>query len=47
MMADYVVRKGVNDPAELRKFKTGGYRFSKGDSDDHTLVFLRKEQKAS
>lgn len=46
MMADYVVRKAVTDPAELRKFRTGGYRFSKGDSDDRTLVFLRKEPKA-
>lgn len=43
MMADYVVRHGVTDPADLRKFKTGGYRFSKGDSDDANLVFLRKE----
>lgn len=43
MMADYIVRNGVTDPAELRKFKTGGYRFSKKDSDDGTLVFLRKE----
>ena len=44
MMADFVVRNGVTDPAELKKFKTAGYRFSKGDSDDATLVFLRKEK---
>lgn len=43
MMADYIVRNGVTDPVELRKFKTAGYRFSKKDSDDKTLVFLRKE----
>ncbi|MFT6864558.1 MAG: cytoplasmic iron level regulating protein YaaA (DUF328/UPF0246 family) [Akkermansiaceae bacterium] len=43
MMADFIVRKGVTDPTELRKFKTAGYRFSKKDSDDATLVFLRKE----
>ncbi len=44
MMADFIVRNGVTDPKELQKFKTGGYRFSKKDSDDdETLVFLRKE----
>lgn len=44
MMADFVIRKGITDPADLRKFRTGGYRFSKGDSDDSSLVFLRKEK---
>ena len=43
MMADYIVRNGVTDPKELQKFKTAGYRFSKKESDDSTLVFLRKE----
>lgn len=43
MMADEIVRKSLNDPAELRKFRAAGYRFSKGDSDSRTLVFLRKE----
>jgi cytoplasmic iron level regulating protein YaaA (DUF328/UPF0246 family) len=44
MMADFVVRNGVTDPSELKKFKTAGYRFSKRDSDASTLVFLRKEK---
>lgn len=43
MMADFIVRNGVTDPGELRNFKTAGYRYSKKDSDDTTLVFLRKE----
>lgn len=43
MMADYIVRNEVTDPQVLQKFKTAGYRFSKADSDDATLVFLRKE----
>jgi len=43
MMADYIVRNGITDPKDLQKFKTVGYRFSKKDSDDSTLVFLRKE----
>jgi cytoplasmic iron level regulating protein YaaA (DUF328/UPF0246 family) len=42
-MADYIVRNGVTDPKELQKFKTAGYRFSKKESDNSTLVFLRKE----
>lgn len=43
MMADYIVRNDITDPKALQKFKTAGYRFSKKDSDDSTLVFLRKE----
>lgn len=43
MMADYIVRNGITDPKELKKFKTAGYRFSKEDSDNHTLVFLRAQ----
>lgn len=44
MMADFIVRNGVTDPAELKKFKTAGYKFSKADSTEGQLVFLRKEQ---
>ncbi|MEN8693986.1 MAG: peroxide stress protein YaaA [Akkermansiaceae bacterium] len=43
MMADFIVRKGVTDPKELKKFKTAGYKFSKGDSTDEQLVFTRAE----
>ena len=43
MMADFIVRKGITDAKDLKKFKTAGYRFSKNDSDEKTLVFLRKE----
>ena len=45
MMADFIVREGITDPEDLKKFKTGGYRFSKKDSSEDTLVFLRKEKK--
>ncbi|MGJ8695510.1 MAG: peroxide stress protein YaaA [Verrucomicrobiaceae bacterium] len=45
MMADYIVRKGILDPKELKKFKTGGYRFSAKDSTATELVFLRAEKK--
>ena len=44
MMADYIVRNGITDPADLKGFKTAGYRFSKKESSDGSLVFLRKEQ---
>lgn len=43
MMADFIVRNTVTDPADLKKFKTAGYQFSKADSTDDQLVFLRKE----
>ena len=44
MMADFVVRKRITDPTDLKKFKTAGYQFSKGDSSDMQLVFTRAEQ---
>jgi len=43
MMADFIVRNDITDPKALQKFKAAGYRFSKKDSDEKTLVFLRKE----
>lgn len=43
MMADFIVRNGIIDPAELKKFKTAGYKLSKGDSTDEQLVFTRVE----
>ncbi len=42
MMADFVVRNGVLDADCLRDFNGGGYRFSKKESSDRELVFLRK-----
>ncbi|MDB4142686.1 peroxide stress protein YaaA, partial [Akkermansiaceae bacterium] len=44
MMADYIVRNGIQDPADLKKFTTAGYRLSKGDSSEKEFVFTRKEQ---
>ena len=43
MMADHIIRNGVTSPKDLQKFKTAGYRYSKQDSDESKLVFLRKE----
>ncbi|HBF17435.1 MAG TPA: hypothetical protein DDW37_07350, partial [Verrucomicrobiales bacterium] len=43
MMADHIIRSGVTSPKDLQRFKTAGYRYSKQDSDESNLVFLRKE----
>lgn len=45
MMADYIIQNQIDDTAGLKKFKTAGYKFSKKDSTDTELVFLREEQK--
>ena len=44
MMADFIVREGIQEAGDLKKFKTAGYKYSAGDSDGSKLVFLRKEQ---
>lgn len=43
MMADYIIRNKITDVAGLKKFNTAGYKFSKSESTDIELVFLRKE----
>lgn len=45
MMADYIIRNKITNIAGLKKFNTAGYKFSKADSDEKQLVFLRKEIK--
>lgn len=45
MMADYIIRNNITDVAGLKKFKTAGYKFSKAESTDDQLVFMREEQK--
>ncbi len=44
MMADHIIRNKITNIAGLKKFKTAGYKFSKADSTDTQLVFLRKEK---
>jgi cytoplasmic iron level regulating protein YaaA (DUF328/UPF0246 family) len=44
MMANFIIRQQIKDPAGLRKFNVGGYRFDKASSDDEKPVFLRDEQ---
>jgi cytoplasmic iron level regulating protein YaaA (DUF328/UPF0246 family) len=44
MMADFIVREGIQEPGELKEFKTAGYKYSAKESGGGELVFLRKEQ---
>ena len=44
MMANWIIENKVKDPAALKNFKVGGYKFVKSESDEKILVFFRKEQ---
>lgn len=43
MMASFIVRERVDEPAGLRDFRGGGYRFRAKDSDERRFVFTRKQ----
>ena len=43
MMADYILRNRIESPAGIKKFKQGGYRFSKQLSDDKQWTFERPQ----
>lgn len=43
MMADYIIRNRVERPEDIKKFKLGGYRFSKTLSDDMQWTFERPQ----
>jgi len=43
-LADFIVREGIQEAEDLKEFTTAGYKFSKKDSSESDLVFLRKEQ---
>jgi len=43
MMTDYILRNRIEKPAAIKKFKTGGYKFSKNDSDDSQWTFVRPQ----
>ncbi|MEM1112542.1 MAG: peroxide stress protein YaaA [Pseudomonadota bacterium] len=40
-MARYIIDKGINEPAALKKFRVDGYRFNKAESTARELVFTR------
>ena len=39
MMADFIVREGIQEAKDLKKFKTSGYKYSAGESEGSNLVF--------
>ena len=43
MMADYILRNRIEKPEDIKKFKEGGYRFSKELSDDKQWTFERPQ----
>jgi cytoplasmic iron level regulating protein YaaA (DUF328/UPF0246 family) len=43
MMADYILRNRIEKPEDIKKFKAGGYRFSKALSDDRQWTFERPQ----
>ena len=43
MMADYIIRNRIEKPADLKKFKEGGYKFSRALSDDTQWTFERPQ----
>ena len=43
MMADYIIRNRIEEPAGIKKFRKAGYRFSKDLSDDRQWTFERPQ----
>ena len=41
VMARYIIQKGLNEPAGLKRFKGDGYYYSKEHSEGNNWVFLR------
>jgi len=44
MMANYIIRKQITDPKQLKKFKVAGYKYDKSLSTDTDYTFVRAEQ---
>lgn len=47
MMARWAIQNRVDDPAELRKFDLGGYRFEADGSSEDELLFTRPQPVAA
>ena len=43
MMADYILRNRIEKAEDIKKFKVGGYKFSKADSKDNHWIFVRQQ----
>ena len=44
LMAAWVIKKGIKDPAKLKNFDVAGYRFCAEESKAEKPVFRRQEQ---
>lgn len=40
-MARFIIDKQINEPAQLKKFRTDGYRYNKAESTAREMVFTR------
>ncbi len=43
MMTDYILRNRIENPEDMKKFKEGGYKYAKADSDDKQWTFVRPQ----
>ena len=43
MMADYILRNRIENANDIKKFRAGGYRFSRDLSDDGQWTFVRPQ----
>ncbi|MBT5559437.1 MAG: peroxide stress protein YaaA, partial [Proteobacteria bacterium] len=43
LMAAWLTTNRITDPAKLSQFDLAGYKYSKQDSSDDQLIFLRDE----
>ena len=44
LMASWIIRHRITDPAQIADFSVDGYRYSKADSTPESPVFLRKKK---
>lgn len=40
-MARFIIEREINDAAGLKKFRAGGYRYNRAESQAHEMVFTR------
>jgi cytoplasmic iron level regulating protein YaaA (DUF328/UPF0246 family) len=45
MMANHIIRKGLDDAGALTGFREGGYAYEPSLSDDQHMIFIRKAEK--
>lgn len=43
LMADYILKKRIENPDGIKKFQAAGYRFSEPESSEKQLIFTRPQ----